>query len=146
MATPTAADLLQPNGPVDPAFYPDDALPPATGDGSVLGRMTTYINRAVAKVAAYPAGSVADVDAAVRLWALHLAFEGAYMVRASRPLMENSQVPVLGSHGYGNQQLVELRNVAAQYRAEFEAMVVGVDSTVDNVASFSSPTKTVIRW
>lgn len=145
MAIPTAADLVQPEGPVEPSFFPDDAPPPDTTEGSVLHRLTRYIARAQAKVAAYPAGSVTNVDEAVRQWALYLAFDAAYLGMATRPMMENAQVPVLGTTAYGGQQLTELRALREKYRLGFEALLIE-EPIADPNAIVSAPVRTVFQW
>lgn len=145
MPTPTAADLLQPLGPVAESFYPDDAPPPATGDNTVITRLTTYITRAVSKVAGY--SGMSDVDGAVRLWALYLAFEAAYLIKISKPLNENMQVPVLGSFGYGSQQITELRSQMLQYKTEFDVKVTGPGAPQpSSTQSISAPTSTIVGW
>lgn len=133
------ADLLQPNGPVDPSFFPDDAAPPATGAGSLNDRLQIYINRAVAKVGSYPSGTFNDTDGAVELWALWLTFDAAHAIKLAAPASENTGEMGLGSTTYLAQQIAKIEEKAVTYRRSFEALVAA-----GSVTPTTPPTPTAV--
>lgn len=122
----TPASLLQPEGPLDPSLFPDDAAPPATGAGSVLGRLTTYINRAVTKLAPY---SLANPDPATEKWALYLAFSDAHTLAVARPASETDPAG-LGGRAYNADQLKALARKAEEYRGDFNEIVGAVPGSI----------------
>jgi hypothetical protein len=147
MPVPTPADLLQPNGPVEPGFYPDDAVPPAVGAGSVNDRLQAYINRSVAYVATFPAGGLTDTDAAVLAWALYLAHQAAYTALLARPATENLGAMGLPSNTYSSEQLKHLRTQADAYKAEFLGLAVTPEgSTAAGGPNEGGDTPVCIRW
>lgn len=136
------SDLIQPQGPVSASFFPDDAAPPAVGDGSVLGRLDAYIARAVTKVTPY---GLTNPDPAVRDWALHLAFEDAYLLMASRPANETA-LGGLGSVGYSSEQLKALARKSEEYREAFIAEIAAAGPTALLKYPVSRTTRNVFDW
>lgn len=122
MVTPT--DLLAPEGPVEEELFPGE------GDGAagteLHGRLTTYINRAEAKVAGI---DFPDTDHAVSLWALHLTFTAAYNVAIARPANENTMVEIIGSQGFAKDQRDAIKALAHQYAQDYRALAASVPST-----------------
>lgn len=141
---PTAASLLAPHGPVEPDLYPDDAPPPATGEGTVLGRLTVYVDRAVATVAAVPAETVRDAEAAIRAYALHLAFGAAYVIKTAKHISVDQKTMGLESVAYHYRQMEELRGERDRWHAEFKGQIVhAVNPNSAQGTSTSTPTRII---
>lgn len=117
---PTAESLVQPFGPISASLFPDDTVPPSTADGSLLARLTAYIATATTKAAAD--GATGD-EAAITNWALHVAFDDAHTLAASKPSSETYPTG-LGGVGYNAEQLRALAKKAAFYLSEYEAAIV----------------------
>lgn len=117
-------DLLQPAGPIDPSFFPEDTEPPATGAGTLLNRLSAYINRATVRATDH-AVPTAHMDAAVTNWALHLAFEDAHALMAARPASEN-YLGGLGGHAYNTEQLKVFARKALEYKLGYETILSAV--------------------
>lgn len=132
---PTPESLIQPQGPLDPSFFPDDEPPPATGAGSLLDRLAVYITRAEAKAGA------PDAEPAVTNWALHLAFEDAHALMAARPASE-TYMTGLGGHAYNAEQLKFFARKAAEYAILFEqALATAPASMPTSATSRTTPNK-----
>lgn len=141
MAAPTPVELLQPEGPLTPDLYPDDAPPPAVGAGTVLGRLQRYIDRAVAHTATFV--NVVDPDAAAKAYALYLACNDAYIIRSSKPATENLSAMGLKATTYSKEQLGALKGLASDYLGQFSGLVglAGVSSTDLEGTTTSVPTR-----
>lgn len=123
-----AESLIQPLGPIAPSFFPDDTEPPASADGSLLARLSAYIERGEDKVA--EEGSVSDEDTAVRNWALHLAFSDAYTLMASRPSGETYPAG-LGGQTFNSEQLKSFRLEAQKYADAYETVIAASNAATD---------------
>jgi hypothetical protein len=135
----TAESLIQPRGPIAPSFFPDDDEPPATEEGSLIARLTTYIERGEDKVA--EVGLVSDEDGAVRNWALHLAFSDAYTLMASRPSGETYPTG-LGGQSFNSEQLKSFRIEAQKYADEYEVVIAASGAAVGVPSSHATRTTT----
>lgn len=132
-------DLLEPLGPIDPSFFPDTA-------DDLAARLETYIDTAIAKVAAYEATlDAAYADRAVKAWALHLAFRALYLLKASGPASANLEG--LGGSSTAKDQRDAFKALSEEYRLEYLVLLPEVPAHSGEVAeSGSRPVKTVITW
>jgi hypothetical protein len=123
----TADDLIAPNGPIEVTLFPGEDVEGEIGGSTILkDRLNIYIAQASAKNAGI---SFPDEDAADTAWALHLAFEAAYMVAVARPSTDNAQVAVLGSETYSKDQRDALLIKANEYLDEYLALLAEVPTT-----------------
>jgi len=123
----TNADMLAPTGPVEVTLFPGEDISGAAPPATILEeRLDVYIAQAVAKNAAI---AFDDMDAANLAWALHLAFQAAYIVAVARPASENSQIPVLGSEGYAKDQRDALLAKANEYFDDYNMLLMTVPTT-----------------
>lgn len=140
MVTPES--LIQPQGPIAASLFPDDTLPPATGAGSLLGRLQAYIDRAVEKVSATAAGGA---DPPVRSWASHLAFDDAHTLASAR---YNSETLVggLGAYAFNSEQLKALKVKADYYANEYEEKLADAGGNTRGVSTASVSRVTPIAY
>jgi hypothetical protein len=140
------ADLLAPKGPVEVTLFPGESTPPeGGGDSPLIIRLLEYIEQAEIKSSeiAFP-----EPDTAVRNWALHLAFDAAYVLAISRAATENSMVPVLGSEGYMKDQRDGLKAKADAYAAAYQLLESAVTViSVEQPRSYQSrQTPIIYEW
>jgi hypothetical protein len=117
----TPESLLEPEGVVNPALFPDD------DSAALMLRLQTYIDKANTTASDY---AFMDTDVAVRALVLHRTFDAAYIIACSRPASEDSKVPILGSTGYAKDQRDALRDRSLAYLAEYEKLLVQVTTVV----------------
>lgn len=129
------SDLMEPVGPLIAEFFPD--TPQQLED-----RLQTYLDRAVLKVAAYE-GNVENEDDNVRVWALHLAFNAAYLLKANDPASANLQGL---SASFAKDQRDAFAREAERYRLEYLALAPEIPKVDEGVSSGSVAVPTVVRW
>lgn len=115
--TLTAADLIEPTGPLTTTLFPGD-------DAHALStRAEAYIAAAAgdSRVAAIIAADASKADAATRAYALWRAYTAAWQRMSLEPITVNVQEK--GSHGYSTAQLANIKALADGYVADLEAMV-----------------------
>lgn len=129
-------DLLEPNGPLDPAFFPDT-------EEQLTVRLQAYIDRAVTKVAAYE-GVISEEDSAARSWALHLAFSALYLLKANSP--GSASMEDLGSVSTAKDQRDAFKEQADFYASEYLLLApeVTINSSVSPTVSRAVPN--TFRW
>lgn len=134
MAT-EVVDLLEPYGPLEPAFFPDT-------EEELTVRLQAYLDRAYALIA--EAGSVVYEDLAARYWALHLSFSALYLQKANNP--GSASMDDLGSVSTAKDQRDAFKEQADYFAAQFYILVPATDAvtTVPSRASRAIPTR--VRW
>lgn len=122
----TPSNLLAPEGPVEPELFPGESEHDNT---ALITRLSGYIAQGVTKVAGYTdITEEAEVDEAVRVWALYLAFRAAHTLSLTRPAEDHTEVAVLGRTVYDEDQRKGLKDLANEYLAEFQILVVSATS------------------
>ena len=138
----TPASLIQPLGPIAASFFPDDSPPPAAGEGSLLGRLQAYIDRALEKVSTLV---LTNSDPAVRAWALHLAFDDAHTGMAARYASEQL-LGGLGGYTFNAEQLKVFEKKAKEYAAVYDAEVLNAGSLTQPHTPQSRETPVLFDW
>lgn len=106
-----AADLKKPKGPITPEIFPNVA-------SNVLdANLEVYIDRAESEPRIVNDPDQSKTDARVRAFALHLAFNDAYIEMNAKPLQLTRAEK--GSHGYSTEQIRNMRQLSEQYLDEF---------------------------
>ncbi len=128
--------LIAPEGAVESELFPGEG-----GDESgsaLLTRLTTYVSKAVAKVADITFVDTAQSDAAIQAWAYHLAFKAAYTLKLSRPATEDFQVEVMGEIGFEKDQRDGIKELADEYFAEYMGILADAGAASAHVSGTPS--------
>lgn len=118
MAEITGTDLIAPNGPIQPTFFPTSALPVGV---NLSGLMDAYVTRAYADARV----STLTSETAKNTGAFSLAAYLALMDVYGRMLTEPTSVNIAekGSHGYTKDQRDGIKALADQYLADLDALI-----------------------
>lgn len=119
-------ELIAPVGPVEPDFFPGEH---ENDESALIERLSSYVGQAEDKVVQYSISDAAIEDSAVRAYALHLAFRGAYMKSIARPAEDDLQTEVLGRMVFTEDQRIALKSEAEKYLNEYELIIAGQGAT-----------------
>jgi hypothetical protein len=129
--------LLAPVGPITPLLFPGE------GVNELTARVQQYLNNAAARpeVLAAPADRT---DHMVTADALAVAFTDVYIRMSAQPM--TLAVAEKGSHGYSNEQIRNMRDLAAKYRADFEALIILPGVTRPGITPGTRSVATSVQW
>ena len=132
-----ATDLLAPTGPIDPSLFPGVA-------SNVLSeRLGVYIANAEQEGAVLVADASRQ-DAMVRAHAIWQAFTAVYIRMSTQPV--TLAVHEKGSHTYSTEQIRNIRELAAQYRAEFDSLIVVPGTVRPGMTPGTMSVATDVQW
>lgn len=134
-----AADLLEPSGEIAAALFPDDTAPPATGAGSLLARLTAYLEDATRVIAAGTVVSGGDEDEAARQWAYYRAWRAVHtaMSATAATVTAGGATPVTRS--FLGTQIQNFQTKADGALAAFRALVPDPVTTASTTAAAARP-------
>jgi hypothetical protein len=133
----TPDSLMAPAGPVSPTLFP------GVGDNELRESLSVYISTAQAHPAVVAAPGD-RVDGMTRNYALYLAFQDVYIRMNTQPL--TLTVADKGAHGYGIEQIRNIRDLMNKYLADFEALIIPVGTIRPGLTPGTISVPTDVRW
>lgn len=129
--------LLDPAGPVTPSLFPGE------GVNELRVRLQQYIDNATAEEAVVAAPADRQ-DGMVRAHSLMQVFTAVYIRLSTEPLTVT--VTEKGGHGYSAEQIRNMRDLAAKYRADYEGLIVPVGTIRPGLLPSTMNVPTSVEW
>ncbi len=132
------ADLLSPSGPLDTSLFPGEA------SNVVEVRIQKYLDEAYNDPRVVIQLDAGRKDNLARNYALWRAFDAVYLRMTSQPIA--LAITDKGSHGFSNEQIRNMKQLADKYLADFNGLLVVSSDTASRGLPGTVSIRNTVEW